>query len=172
MRRIDHADADKIANMLNTRDLAKTDRNFALADEIASNLQAMDICYNDSEREWYPRAIAGSAEAKKSNAGQNNLALVALPAAPGEKKKRNKPPSWKKRSARQGLKNKLKKKGGIGGDTATATATATDGAKSTQPEAAAEAAPPAKKKKKKKRPSSSSQEPPVEGAVSKRVKKD
>jgi hypothetical protein len=116
MRRIERAEIEKINQLLVTRDLAKKEKDFKRADDIATTLQSMDICYNDDKHEWYPRARTGTQEAQKG-AILPKQTQIAVPPVPGERKKRKKPPSWQKRNARQGLKNKLKKTGLLEGDT-------------------------------------------------------
>ncbi len=116
MRRIERAEIEKINQLLVTRDLAKKEKDFKCADEIATKLQSMDICYNDDKHEWYPRARTGTQEAQKGATFPKQTQSVSPP-APGERKKRKKPPSQKKRNSRQGLKNKLKKTGLLESDT-------------------------------------------------------
>eukprot|EP00288_Rhodomonas_lens_P019945 CAMPEP_0177692106 /NCGR_PEP_ID=MMETSP0484_2-20121128/1672_1 /TAXON_ID=354590 /ORGANISM="Rhodomonas lens, Strain RHODO" /LENGTH=103 /DNA_ID=CAMNT_0019202793 /DNA_START=95 /DNA_END=403 /DNA_ORIENTATION=+ len=46
-----------ICAMLQQRMAAKAAKNFAAADKIAAQLQAMGICYLDSSREWYTKVV-------------------------------------------------------------------------------------------------------------------
>lgn len=48
-----NVDVERITKMLNDRWEAKQSRKFEIADNIASELREMNICYHDDLRSWY-----------------------------------------------------------------------------------------------------------------------
>ena len=79
-------DENKVERLLNARTDAKTAKQWTKADEIAEELQTLDVCYVDERNEWYTRPISTAEdietrELKKANKrkgkGQKRTSAVA-----------------------------------------------------------------------------------------------
>jgi len=76
-------DESAVLKFLNERTAAKASKNYAKADEIASALQRMDICYLDETMEWYTRSPKSPKRKNKEMDAGNEEAPAA------KKKKQN-----------------------------------------------------------------------------------
>ena len=82
-------DENKVERLLNARTDAKTAKQWTKADEIAEELQTLDVCYVDERNEWYTRPISTAEdiekrELKKANKrkGKGKKRKSAVAAAP------------------------------------------------------------------------------------------
>ena len=53
-------DEGRVVELLNERWVAKQDKNYALADELAATLRSMDVVYQDDSKSWYTRVAIES----------------------------------------------------------------------------------------------------------------
>ena len=107
-------DEKKVERLLNARTDAKNSKQWTRADEIAEELQSLDVCYVDERNEWYTRPISTledieKRELKKANKrkGQGKkrksavAAVVAAVAVEEESSPKKKQKKTKKKTKKQ-----------------------------------------------------------------------
>lgn len=84
-------DVDKINEMLEKRSKSKAKKDYTVSDEITTHLIALEIVYDDDNREWHTRALLTDEQkqAKKKQAKKRVSAKQDATEEPATKKRKN-----------------------------------------------------------------------------------